>query len=167
MTNLDVDRITGKYKSTTHYILNALIPYTEPNLKLVFVPKYFFRDLAKLDKHKQLSLKNAYYNCIRQGYIELDEITRQPIITEHGLSKIKEYKPVLLTNSEVLVIFDIPEDERWKRRQFRTLLVQLKFSQVQKSVWTSKYDSRQYLKLELKRQNLSKYVKIFEAKEIE
>lgn len=159
-------RISNKYKSATHYVLSSLLPYTEANLKLVFLPRRFFSDIAKLEKYKEKQLRNAYYNCIKRGLVDIDENTEQPIITEKGMSKLEIYKPSLLKNSHILVIFDIPESERFKRRQFRALLMQLRFNQIQKSVWSSKYDSRDYLLAEIKRLKLKGAIRIFESLEI-
>lgn len=156
------ERITKKYKNSTQYVLSALVPYTESNLKLVFTPKRFFSDLNILDKNKEKTLKNAYYNCIKRGYVLLDELTGQPVITNKGLSKLKPYGSRRLKGSNIMVIFDILETHRHKRRQLRTLLRQLEFEQIQKSVWSTDLDSREYLKAEIKRLNLEKEVKIFE-----
>lgn len=156
------ERITKKYKNSTQYVLSALVPYTESNLKLVFTPKRFFSDLNILDKNKEKTLKNAYYNCIKRGYVLLDELTGQPVITNKGLSKLKPYESRRLKGSNIMVIFDILETHRHKRRQLRTLLRQLEFEQIQKSVWSTDLDSREYLKAEIKRLNLEKEVKIFE-----
>ena len=65
-----------------------------------------------------------------------------------------------------MVIFDIPEVNKYKRQQLRLLLKQLEFKQVQKSVWVSQKDSREYLNAEIKRLNLNKDVLLFECHSI-
>jgi DNA-binding transcriptional regulator PaaX len=140
------------------------MPYTEANLKLTFSLKYFIADINKLDNYNQASLRTAYYRCVKRGLIELDEITGQPILTDKALKKLTIYKPTKLDNSKLMVIFDISESDRWKRQQLRALLVQLKFKQVQKSVWASEYDSRVYLKSEIIRLGLSdESVQVYES----
>lgn len=160
------DRITEKYKNSTHYILSSLIPYTESNMKLVFTPKKFFFDLNILDKKNLKKFKNAYYNCIKRGYFILDDLTGLPIITDKGFSRLKPYNSKKLQGSNIMVIFDIQETDRHKRRQLRTLLRQLEFEQIQKSVWSTSLDSRVYLIAEIKRLGLKNEVKIFESRPI-
>ncbi len=65
-----------------------------------------------------------------------------------------------------MVIFDIQETDRHKRRQLRTLLRQLEFEQIQKSVWSTSLDSRVYLIAEINRLGLKNEVKIFESRPI-
>lgn len=157
------DRLTKKYKSATHYILSSIMPYTEANLKLVFLPKRFISDLYKLDRFKSNNIRIAYKRCIKDGLIYFDEHTNRPILSEKALNKLRIFEPRKLLNAKLMVIFDIPESDRWKRQQVRSLLTQLKFTQVQKSVWMSDYDSREYLKQEIKRLNLSNNLQIYES----
>ena len=159
------DRITRKYKTAGHYVLASLIPYTESNLTLVFLPKVFFEDLSKIEHYNKQSLRNAYHRLIKKGMVELDE-NNQPVITNRGLRELAPYRSKELPNSKIMIIFDVQEAERNKRQQLRTLLRQLKFTQVQKSVWTSKYDSRNYIHSEIKRLNLADNVKLFECRSL-
>jgi hypothetical protein len=124
----EADRIKKKYKSTTYYILSGLIPYTEANLKLSFKPSAFFSDLEKLEKvnASQKSIKSAYYRAIKHGLIKQDG-TGNPTLTKKGLKKVREYKPSKLKGSSLMVIFDIPENERYKRDRLRILLRELSF----------------------------------------
>lgn len=147
-------------------MLAGLVPYTESNVKLVFTPKHFFRDLAKIDNYKEQTLKNAYYHSVKKGYIEIDNKNSMPIITEKGLNTLKPYQSKKLLNTQLMVTFDIPENYRYKRYQLRTTLRQLEFKQVQKSVWISDLDSRQFLKSEIKRLDLNENVEIFECRKL-
>ena len=158
--------ITTKYKSLTHYVLAALVPYSQPNLKLVFSSKHFFADLYKIDRYKNQTLRNAYHRCIKQGLVEIDTQSGMPTITAKGKKTLSLYKGKYLKNSQLMVIFDIPEVNKYKRQQLRLLLKQLEFKQVQKSVWVSQKDSREYLNSEIKRLNLNKDVLLFECHSI-
>lgn len=164
----EMQRLNAKYSSATQYVLSGLIPYTEANLKLTFKPSVFFNDLEKLDQIKagKKTLKSAYYRAIKQGLVEIDE-QKIPRLTKKGLKKVKPYKPERLKGSRLMVIFDIPEERRYKRNRLRTLLRELSFNQVQKSVWTSDYDHRQYLRAEIADMQLQEYVKVYEASQIE
>lgn len=158
--------ITKKYKSAAHYVLASLMPYTEANLKLVFTPQIFLRDLSKIDNYKQKTLSNAYYKCVKEKLVELDDIDGTPIVTYKGLNLLAPYISKTLPSSNLMIIFDIPEVDRYKRTQLRVLLKQLEFKQIQKSVWASNKDSREYLKAEIKRLELQYSVKVFESREL-
>lgn len=160
-------RLDAKYKSSLHYILSGLIPYTEANIKLSFKPNAFFNDLEKLDKiyANKSTLKTAYYRAINNGFIKLDS-RKNPKITKKGISKLELFEPEKLKNANIMVIFDIPENFRGKRSQLRLLLIELKFVQIQKSVWVTRYEIRDYLQSEIERMKIKKFIKIFEAIEV-
>lgn len=147
-----------------HYVLSSLVPYTEANIKLAFKPNWFFDDLEKLDRVKanKKALKTTYYRAIKNGLIEFGE-PGLPRLTKNGELKLSLYEPKKLKNASLMLIFDIPEAEKSKRQHLRIILRQLKFRQIQKSVYVSNYDSRKYLKSELKKYHMEKYVKLFES----
>lgn len=151
-----------------HYILLALVPYTTPNIKLTFKPNMFFDDLEKLDfiKAKRKSLRTNYYRAIRQGLVELDD-NRIPRLTSKGHKKIKIYKPKKLgKGARILLTFDIPEAQKNKRTRLRTILRELRFKNVQKSVWETEYDVLALVQAEIKENNLSPYVNLYESQKI-
>jgi CRISPR/Cas system-associated endoribonuclease Cas2 len=149
--------------SCLRYILKGLVPYTEANLKLTFKPGLFFRDLEKISGRKKRSFQNAYYQAIRQGMITFDT-DGIPRLTDAGRRAIKPYQPAILPKpARLLVIFDIPEVDRWKRRQLRALLKELRFTRIQQSVWETTYDHREYLKEEIKRLGLKDSLIVYEA----
>lgn len=150
-------------ESTLQYLLLALVPYSRPNLKLVFKPSLFFQDLDKIEKIKMANAKNAYYRAIRIGLIEIDE-SGIPRLTSKGRLKVQPFIAEKLSkNANLMIIFDIPEEESWKRRYLRLLLKELRFRQVQKSVWLSEYDHRELLVAEVEQNCLQDYVKMYEA----
>lgn len=164
----EYDRLGKKYKSPMHYVLSGLIPYTEANVKLSFKPNLFFNDLERLDQIKisRNGLRSTYYRAIKVGYIEFDKKSKKPKITDKGRDKLLPFEPRKLKDSKLMVIFDIPEKDRSKRRDLRLLLKELAFIQVQKSVWISSLDSREYIGLEIKRLKIDGYVQIYEASKI-
>ncbi|MBW3568628.1 CRISPR-associated endonuclease Cas2 [Candidatus Parcubacteria bacterium] len=164
----EYDRLGKKYRSPLHYILAGLIPYTEANVKLTFKPNQFFNDLEKLDRIKinKKAIRSTYYRAVKNGLIEFSANGKNPRLTNKGQSKLMPFSPEKLENSSLMVIFDIPEKDRSKRRQLRILLRELAFSQVQKSVWISTFDSREYLKSEIKQNKLENFVQVFEAHRI-
>jgi DNA-binding transcriptional regulator PaaX len=150
-------------KTTLEYLLIALIPYSRPNLKLVFTPRHFFTDLEKIRKVKRANARNAYYRSLKKGLIEIGP-DNLPRLTLKGRQKIQPFVAKKLgRNAKLMVIFDIPESEAWKRRHLRLLLKELRFQQMQKSVWMSDYDHREILRSEIKEYHLEDYVQIYEA----
>ena len=161
------------------YVLKGLIPYTDANLKLSFAPGVFFRELARVERkaqaaqnapggkaHSPLSLRNAFYRAKKQGLVEVGD-NGVPRLTREGWKRIKPYRPEKLMGSvRLMVIFDIPEEERHKRRHIRMLLKELHFEKEQKSVWTTAYDCRDYLQDEIKTLGLQNYIRIYECARI-
>ena len=151
-------------KTTIRYILAALVPYTESNLKLAFKPSLFFADLEKISKRNNQTIKNAYYGLIHEGYISNDG--EVPTLTAKGVKKLQPYKAERLDGAELFVMFDIPEKMKARRQYLRLLLKELGFRQIQKSVWASAYDHREYLLSEIRQQGLQKYALVYEARRI-
>lgn len=158
-------KVHEKYQSTTHYVLSSLVPYTEANLKLSFRPGAFFNDLEKLSEHKKKasSIRMGYYRAVKQGLVRLDD-DGSPKLTEQGKARLRRYEPSKLKGSaSVLVIFDIPETDRWLRQRLRGLLRELRFVQIQKSVWQSEYDVVEHLVEGLRNGNMTGYVQVHES----
>ncbi len=155
-------------KSALRYVLEALVPYTEANFMLAFKPHAFFNELERLDSQRQYSrasLKKAYYTAKSKNYIQPDD-TGWPQLTTHGRRALQPHVPKLVAHSCVMVIFDIPEVERAKRRYLRLLLRELQFTQTQQSVWTSQYDCKDIIAAEIKSQELEAFVEVYEAARI-
>lgn len=158
-------------KSVRMYILKSLIPYTDPNLKLVYNPNRFFNELEKLSKEKngriisKTTFKSTYYRAKKAGYIENDS-SGNIFLTDKASREMKLYSPVKLKNARVLVVYDIEEKDKQKRYVLRQILRILKFKLIQKSVWESEYDAIDILKSEVKRLGLQNQVIIYEAEKI-
>lgn len=154
--------------SALRYTLSALVPYTKANLELAFRPTQFFKELEKIDNamYSQTSIKQAYYEAKRKQLIVIND-DGSLLLSRQALGSIKPFIPKKLKGASVMVIFDIPEIESYKRRWLRLLLRELKFVQVQKSVWMSEYDCFEILSAGILEQQLEKYTRIFEARAIE
>lgn len=151
-------------RSTLGYVLEALLPYSEANIRLIYKPHQFFTELEKISEYKSRSLQNAFYSLKKRGLIEFND--GQPRLTPKGYQHLLLFKPKEIPGAHLMIVFDIPEKQRNKRYQLRNLIRELKFKQVQKSVWVTKYECREYLNAEVKQLNVGQYVKIFEAREI-
>jgi DNA-binding transcriptional regulator PaaX len=164
---LNIIESVKKPIDSTRFILEAFIPYTKSNLLLAFKPSLFFNELEKKSGHKKRSLESAYYRLIKKGLIKLDD-NRIPRLTESGQKKVRTYEPKRLKfGAQLMVIFDIPEEERQKRRRLRVLLRELSFRQIQQSVWETDYDQREYLRAEIAEMNLQEYVRVYEVAPVE
>lgn len=166
-TKIEYYKSVKKIDETTRFVLEAFVPYAKADFLLNFKPSAFFNELEKKSGRKRRSLESAYYRLIKKGLIELDD-KRIPRLTEKGRRKAMSYKPQRLKfGAHLIVIFDIPEEERRKRRRLRQLLQELSFRKVQQSVWETEYDHREYLRAEIAEMNLQEHVRVYEAAQIE
>lgn len=153
-------------QSALVYVLKGLVPYTEANVKLAFKPNLFFNDLEKISSRRRTALQNAYSRGKKRKLIEFDNYG-VPRLTELGLKQLNRFEPKHLgLSARLMVIFDIPEVQAWKRQHLRRLLRELKFQQIQKSVWMSEYDYREALLEEIDNLKLHRYVQTYEASKI-
>jgi DNA-binding transcriptional regulator PaaX len=152
--------------SALKYILKALlVPYSEPNLKLSFKPHLFFNDLEKIEAKKQYSrkhLQNTFYRAKKAGLIDVDA-QKRPFLTSRGKAILELYQPKVLQDAELMVIFDIPEQLASKRRALRRTLGHFQFQQIQKSVWVTRYDCKDYLLSEIAWLGITEHVRIYEV----
>ena len=154
-----------KRASATFYLVSALVPYTPANIALSFAPKRFFFELSKRHKIRPETLRNAYYRSIENGLLAIDD-EGVPRLTKKAQDALAPFQAKSLPNAEVMVVFDIPESQRIKRRILRSTLREFQFTQVQKSVWTSKLDCHEYIADTVEHLGLQKYVILYEAKKI-
>lgn len=156
--------------SALKYILMALTPYTEANFKLAYKPSQFFNDLDRISSNKKYSRshwKNTFYKAKKAGLIDLGT-NKAPYLTGRGTALLELYRPKHFDKDvELMVVFDIPENEASKRQALRRILKQLSFTQVQRSVWTSQYDNRDYLLTEIHWLNIADYVRIYEVAKLD
>lgn len=153
-------------KSALEYVLCSLVPFSDSNLKLSFAPKQFFRDLEAISRNKRRTLQNAYYRAAKDGFVDTTD-KRRPRLTNSGQRKIRRLSATKRgDNQHLMLVFDIPESQRQKRQQLRQTLRELKFEQVQKSVWISQYDYLSILKEEIAEHHLQSYVRIYTSTEV-
>lgn len=155
-------------QSALSYVIESLIPFTEANFDLVFRPHAFFNHLDKIGdgRYRRATLRKAYYEARRKDFILVDDYG-QPYLSEKAQQSIVPFVPKKLKDACLMVIFDIPESQRHKRRWFRTLLRELRFTRLQQSVWVSEYESRHILSAGILEHKLEKHVRVFEARPIE
>lgn len=141
----------------------------------------------KILNQKELEKKERqkFYNLLsylrRRGFIEKKKIEGNRVLwklTKNGLNWLKKKKeenklPVLSFKSpeEIkkdyfkIIVFDIPENDKWKRNWLRQSLKNLGFSMLQKSVWIGKNKLPEEFIFKLREFKILSNIHIFEAKE--
>lgn len=142
-------------------MLKALVPYTNANLLLAFKPNLFFDELERISGYSRATLRTSYYRAKRTKLVSGDTVPR---LTHQGMLRLQpfiaEYLP---SGAKLMVIFDIPEIAKVKRARLRTLLKNLRFVQVQQSVWMTEYDHREVIRQAITELELDEQVQVYEA----
>ena len=124
-------------------------------------------DSARI-KRKQQSFYSTLYRLQRQGFIKKTK-DRKLLVTVLGKEKykkilkhlpIRSYKPER-DDSLKVIIFDIPEKEKYKRDWLRDQLQDLGFKMLQKSVWIGKRKLPSKFIEDIRDLKLLPYVEIF------
>lgn len=137
------------------------MPYTQENIKLAFKPSQFFAELERIHGHSSKSFKRIYSHAKRNGLITNDPVPR---LTAKGARKIAPFVATKLGGeAKLMIAFDIPEHSSLLRNRLRRLLKNLRFTQVQKSVWITEYDYRDILCQAVKEMELTDCVQIYEC----
>lgn len=152
----------GKKKNVTTQVLLALVPYTRQNLQLVFAPNQFFNELEKTSDYSAQSIRQAYYRAKRDKLISTSD--GKVTLSTEAIRRVRPFTArKLLGGVRLMVIFDIPEQNAHVRREFRALLRELKFEQIQQSVWTSDMDHAVTLRDFVNENDANDWVKLYES----
>lgn len=143
----------------------ALVPYSESNLKLAFDPNQFLNDLDRLTDHSRKNMQVAYHRAIKKGWINVDD--NQVKLSLEARQSVELFMAPKITNAQLMIIFDIPEDKANLRRRFRGLLKYLQFKQIQQSVWVSERDYQNIIIETIYDLGLSDWVLLYEAAPID
>lgn len=136
-------------------------------------PKEIAAEIKKRQLQQFYSILNQLKN---QGFIQKKKQTRLSFwkITQKGLKKLKIIKDgshfyskkfkyqKINDNIMKIVIFDIPEKERYKRDWLRSALSVLGFSLLQQSVWIGSKKIPEDFLYDLKNLKILSYIHIFE-----
>ena len=119
-------------------------------------------------KQKQQNFYSIIYQLQREGFIKKTK-DRRPIITVLGREKYKKilnrlpkryHKPQPDAGLKV-IIFDVPEKEKYKREWLRSQLQDMGFKMIQKSVWMGKKKFPEEFMEDIRDLRLLPYVEIF------
>ena len=136
------------------------------------------KELEKKEKQK-------FYNLLsylrKKGFIEKKKIKGNKVLwrlTQNGLNWLKKkkmgnkipilsFKPFEKIKKDHLkiIIFDIPENDKWKRNWLRQSLKNLEFKMLQKSVWIGKSKLPEEFIFKLRDFKILSYIHIFKVKE--
>ena len=152
---------TVKQGTALAYVIKGLVPYTQPNLKLVYKPAVFFRELSILSGKSESSLRNALTRAKHENLIEIDE---SGIVLKRKANRLidrfRQLEATPLRSGHLLVLFDIPQTHDRQRRIFVQELRALRFENVQKSVWSNDHDHRGLLMDIIAELKIGKFVAI-------
>ncbi len=117
---------------------------------------------------KKASLAQALKRLRERGYIDLDEFNNNLVLklTDKGKQEAllrKILKDEKWDGKWRIVVFDIPEKHRKARNALRSKLKTWGFSPWQKSVWASKKDITELLRLFIKQMGIEKWVLVIES----
>lgn len=126
---------------------------------------YGMRARRELDE----KIRQEIYYLLKKEYI-VRTAENGLALTEEGLKKAlsyheKEYKK-LKSGKCLCVIFDIPNEHKKGRDNFRNYLAQNHFEKLQKSVWLTRYDVYKDLFSYIKENGISKWIDILVVEKI-
>jgi len=145
-------------------MLDAFFPANHPEARV-------WRNLLGLDDNHEFSRKNfsrTLSSMASDGLIKRKGSKQKAVwqITEegkkllrHNLAKAESTKEDGKTR---LIVFDVPESERQKRRWLRGRLLELGYRPAQRSVWFGKTSLPKHFLDDLKEFELWQYIFIFE-----
>jgi phenylacetic acid degradation operon negative regulatory protein len=87
-------------------------------------------------------------------------------VLREGDRRIFDHRPARLADGWVQVVFTVPEAQREKRHEMRTLLARLGFGPVAPGVWTAPGTLADEVSGALERQGLGRYVDLFRGEHL-
>ncbi|MBI3638399.1 hypothetical protein HY227_01490 [Candidatus Wolfebacteria bacterium] len=130
------------------------------------------RNRKDLENELRRKYQKMIYKLKKDGLIEIKNKNNNKFftLTQRGKKKISALKNKLLGaeykkeqgDKIIIVIFDIPENQKKKREWLRWVLKNLEFKMIQKSVWLGKTKIPQEFIKDLNNLKLIDFVEIFE-----
>lgn len=138
--------------------------YRHPWSVLSSMPEY--------QKLKRKKIYDGYYYLLKKKYLcklgeryELTDKARK-LIKLKNLEELVRIKKKAWDKKWRIVIFDIPEIMRARRKQLRGLLGRLGFRKIQKSVWLTPYDFLGEVEELAREENLLKFLLLIETQKL-
>ena len=136
--------------------------------------KYFKSDSKNILLKETKKYRLLFYKLQRQGLIAKPNGAQAYSLTAAGKQKLETLTAAAQTNIPtiypaapsqdlMIVIFDIPESQRRKRKWLRSVLKNLGFTMVQKSVWKGYSQIPSGFLKDIQKQRLAQFIEIFKA----
>jgi DNA-binding transcriptional regulator PaaX len=147
------------------------------NLDVPLVPLESPYEWLNRKKHNSIARKQyqeALWRMRRQGYVKIVEKNNQKFITLTSKGQLERLleKAIIPSSSEWdgkwrVLMFDIPENSRFKRDHFRFLLRKNNFIKLQGSVFISPYPLGRAAVEYLHESGLSDFIRILKVEEMD
>lgn len=158
----------GKIKSHAVMVKDSLLELAE-ELVFAFSHKNYmnFAQYKEIEKRKRLKEARKYLRDLkRRKWVATKAIGDRIMarLTEQGWQQALRHK--IRTETKIcpdgvcIVIFDIPETERFTRDVLRGFLKEWGFEKLQHSVWMTKRDVVKPMMLLLQRRGLDKWIRV-------
>jgi hypothetical protein len=139
--------------------------------------RLYLKDYAKLSgifnrKYRKQKIYQFIHYLRRYGYLKTKNFEKYKVfvLTPKGIEKVLRVKftssPKTKSDKWLMVIFDVPEDKRKQRDQFRRMLKLLGYQQLQKSIWISPYNVISETKNLIKLFDLERFVQLLTLEKI-
>ena len=118
-------------------------------LEILNTPKFYYKGMAMNafflpvwdDKYSNRTIKNNIYNLAKDGYLEkLDGTIKiskkgQAFLEKNNKQKLRNFETIENNGPKnLLLLYDIPENEKYKRDWFRHTLIKFSFVMIQRIV---------------------------------
>jgi DNA-binding transcriptional regulator PaaX len=164
--------IDFRHSSNTRLILRALYVFTSRSGSLLVARHGINEAISIRDKQEYASEYRTYKRAVirakKRNLIKVEKRANKARIalTDEGMnlgikSLLEMERRLLPKGEKCLVTFDIPEHVRDVRQSLRRLLKSSRFVQVQRSVWSSKRDVIEILRIYLRKAGLNEWVDVY------
>lgn len=155
--------------------------FVEPNKKagpppIVNVQIEMLREFLESDWPER-QITNVLYYLKKTGYLIQKKISGQDkyFLSNKGIEKILRLKakekilekPEKFKDKYLIIIFDIPVQEKQKRAILKSIFRRLKFEKLQQSVWITKFNVLEEVKALVRFYKLEPYIRFMFVREAE
>ncbi len=161
-----------KPESFTFRILKTLMEVYNESTWTYRHPWSVLSSMPEYQKLKRKKLYDGYCYLLKKKYLcklgEKYELTSKAkeLLRARNLEELLRIKKKKWDKKWRIVIFDIPETMRAKRKKLRGLLGRLGFQKIQKSVWLTPYDFLGEVEELAREENLLKFLLLIETKKL-
>lgn len=161
---MDKRKIKKKLKSITVRILEDLLDISEDLASLALDRKAVYSSFQQNKNYEWPKTKvGRWLESLKQkGYLKSSEINGQKVIILTDKAKLRIVDKISSkahTDGKFRFIsFDIPEDLRTKRNQFRRAIKNMGFAQIQKSLWVIDRNITELVETAMREYGVEKYV---------